>query len=186
MVGKFRPIFPMIGKIFRPFSNDWKKFSVQVERKGSARGNTKNAKCLTQRTQRRDAGGSWEERQECPECRFASSDGWEPGPRSGIRDILVDSFLPHPSRNLVPLCPVCLFHPSRNPSVSPRAGRPRSQCFPGSPTFLFRCLSAVPFLAFVAEKPPSLPAPAEGMTTLPGLPRRDFAPAAVRRTSRVW
>ncbi len=27
MVGKTGPIFPMIGKIFRPFSNDWKKFS---------------------------------------------------------------------------------------------------------------------------------------------------------------
>ena len=25
MVGKFRPVFPMIGKIFRHFSNDWKK-----------------------------------------------------------------------------------------------------------------------------------------------------------------
>ena len=26
MVGKFRSFFPMIGKIFRRFSNDWKKF----------------------------------------------------------------------------------------------------------------------------------------------------------------
>jgi hypothetical protein len=25
MVGKIRPFFPMIGKIFRRFSNDWKK-----------------------------------------------------------------------------------------------------------------------------------------------------------------
>ncbi len=27
MVGKLWPIFPMIGKIFRAFSSDWKKFS---------------------------------------------------------------------------------------------------------------------------------------------------------------
>lgn len=27
MVGKMRPDFPMIGKIFRRFSNDWKTFS---------------------------------------------------------------------------------------------------------------------------------------------------------------
>jgi hypothetical protein len=27
MVGKFDPVFPTIGKIFRRFSNDWKKFS---------------------------------------------------------------------------------------------------------------------------------------------------------------
>ena len=33
MVGKNRPNFPMIGKIFRQFSNDWKKFS----REGSGR-----------------------------------------------------------------------------------------------------------------------------------------------------
>jgi hypothetical protein len=31
MVGKFRPIFPMIGKIFRPFSNDWKKYFQPLE-----------------------------------------------------------------------------------------------------------------------------------------------------------
>jgi hypothetical protein len=40
MVGKTGPIFPMIGKNFRPFSNDWKKFSApqaQGTRKGSAR-----------------------------------------------------------------------------------------------------------------------------------------------------
>jgi hypothetical protein len=30
MVGKFRPIFPMIGKIFRHFSNDWKIFSESI------------------------------------------------------------------------------------------------------------------------------------------------------------
>jgi hypothetical protein len=44
MVGKFRPIFPMIGKIFRAFSNDWKKFSAQGESKGSARGKRKERK----------------------------------------------------------------------------------------------------------------------------------------------
>ncbi|MBR3583778.1 MAG: hypothetical protein IKO01_10110, partial [Kiritimatiellae bacterium] len=27
MVGKFTPVFPTIGKNFRRFSNDWKKFS---------------------------------------------------------------------------------------------------------------------------------------------------------------
>ncbi|MBR4252327.1 MAG: hypothetical protein IKQ15_08540, partial [Kiritimatiellae bacterium] len=37
MVGKNAPIFPMIGKIFRQFSNDWKKFSPQ----GDGRGNRK-------------------------------------------------------------------------------------------------------------------------------------------------
>jgi hypothetical protein len=36
MVGKNGPIFPMIGKIFRPFSNDWKKIS------GPFSGNKKN------------------------------------------------------------------------------------------------------------------------------------------------
>ncbi|MBR4252761.1 MAG: hypothetical protein IKQ15_10775 [Kiritimatiellae bacterium] len=30
MVGKIHPFFPMIGKFFRPFSNDWKKFSAQA------------------------------------------------------------------------------------------------------------------------------------------------------------
>ena len=30
MVGKFRPIFPMIGKIFRNFSNDLKTFSESI------------------------------------------------------------------------------------------------------------------------------------------------------------
>ena len=34
MVGKFGPIFPMIGKIFRRFSNDWKKFSGWREGSG--------------------------------------------------------------------------------------------------------------------------------------------------------
>ena len=29
MVGKIHPFFPMIGKFFRPFSNDWKKFSAR-------------------------------------------------------------------------------------------------------------------------------------------------------------
>jgi hypothetical protein len=41
MVGKFGAFFPMIGKNFRAFSNDWKKLSAQGERKGK-----------TQRTQR--------------------------------------------------------------------------------------------------------------------------------------
>jgi hypothetical protein len=27
MAGKLAPFFPMIGKIIRPFSNDWKHFS---------------------------------------------------------------------------------------------------------------------------------------------------------------
>jgi hypothetical protein len=26
MAGKLRPVFPMIGKNFRPFSSEWKKF----------------------------------------------------------------------------------------------------------------------------------------------------------------
>ena len=34
----------MIGKIFRAFSNDWKKFSAQGESKGSARGKRKERK----------------------------------------------------------------------------------------------------------------------------------------------
>ena len=38
MVGKFWPIFPTIGKIFRRFSNDWKKFSGRFwETKGTKR-----------------------------------------------------------------------------------------------------------------------------------------------------
>jgi hypothetical protein len=40
-------IFPMIGKIFRAFSNDWKKFSGQGKRKRK-----------TQRTQRERACGA--------------------------------------------------------------------------------------------------------------------------------
>ncbi|MBR4189434.1 MAG: hypothetical protein IKQ55_05670 [Kiritimatiellae bacterium] len=31
MVGKFIQIFPMIGKIIRPFSNDWKKVFQPLE-----------------------------------------------------------------------------------------------------------------------------------------------------------
>ncbi len=38
MGGKFCPIFPMIGKIFRRFSNDWKKFSEGVA--GTTKGHT--------------------------------------------------------------------------------------------------------------------------------------------------
>ena len=57
MVGKILTFFPMIGRIYRAFSNEWKKFSAQGERKGSARGNTKNTKGMTQRTQRREAEG---------------------------------------------------------------------------------------------------------------------------------
>ncbi len=44
MVGKFGAVFPMIGKIFLAFSNDWKKFSAQGERKGIARGKRKERK----------------------------------------------------------------------------------------------------------------------------------------------
>jgi hypothetical protein len=56
MVGKNGRIFPVIGKIFRAFSNDWKKFSGRGRRKVGARGeqeeNAKDAKGVTQRTQR--------------------------------------------------------------------------------------------------------------------------------------
>ena len=44
MVGKNGPIFPMIGKIFRAFSNDWKKFSERFwETKGTT-GRTEEGK----------------------------------------------------------------------------------------------------------------------------------------------
>jgi hypothetical protein len=44
MVGKNWPIFPMIGKIFRPFSNDWKKFSRQRSGRDSSRKGDKEHK----------------------------------------------------------------------------------------------------------------------------------------------
>ncbi len=41
MVGKNGPIFPMIGKIFRPFSNDWKKISAHFQETKRTKRSTK-------------------------------------------------------------------------------------------------------------------------------------------------
>jgi hypothetical protein len=55
----------MIGKIFRPFSNDWKKFSAQVKCKKSARGKRKERKGFDAKNAKagcgRDVGGKREE-----------------------------------------------------------------------------------------------------------------------------
>ena len=72
MVGKFGAIFPMIGKIFRAFSNDWKKFSAQGESKGSARGKRKERKGGGREGRGRNAGGGM--LQEYLECRCADLD----------------------------------------------------------------------------------------------------------------
>jgi hypothetical protein len=37
MVGKIGSVFPMIGKIFREFSNDWKKCFQWVEKMGGGK-----------------------------------------------------------------------------------------------------------------------------------------------------
>ena len=49
MVGKFRPFFPTIGKIFRQFSNDWKKFSVRFWKTKRTKRTTKQAENKTVR-----------------------------------------------------------------------------------------------------------------------------------------
>ncbi len=62
----------MIGKFFRAFSNDWKKFSAQGERKGNARGKRKGG---GREGRGRNAGGG--KLQEYLECRCADSKaGW--------------------------------------------------------------------------------------------------------------
>ena len=52
MVGKTAPIFPMIGKIIRPFSNDWKNFSRKEAGEIPATKDTKSTK-----EEGRNAGG---------------------------------------------------------------------------------------------------------------------------------
>ena len=75
----------------------------------------------------------------CPSCLPPSALQSRSCPRSGF---LVFQCR-HPSLSPPPLCVLCGWNPSRPPSVSPRAGRPRSQCFTGSRTFPCRYLSFV-------------------------------------------
>ncbi len=46
----------MIGKIFHAFSNDWKKFSAQGERKGIARGKRKERKGVDAKNAKAEGG----------------------------------------------------------------------------------------------------------------------------------
>ncbi|MBR4251653.1 MAG: hypothetical protein IKQ15_05095 [Kiritimatiellae bacterium] len=83
MVGKNGPDFPMVGKNFRAFSNDWKSFSGRFWETKGTKGATKQGvdkECQTIMTisgnsSRRQLG----QLQECLECRFADLIGWETG-----------------------------------------------------------------------------------------------------------
>jgi hypothetical protein len=61
MVGKNASIFPMIGKIFHAFSNDWKKFSREENRKDFSHKGHKGHKAGGKKSGRNAGGGKLQE-----------------------------------------------------------------------------------------------------------------------------